>query len=207
MGVSLQVHRVRIGTFYPSVRVKTGKEQSSTKKNQMNWNYGLCLFALLLSCCTLAISNLSQYPLSQGFLGPTNFQGSLDISTAAAPHVDSYSCLNSDLCLTPSSWITARERNAYMKAMHGNRANRGRGIKIIAWNKGNSFLQNKHQEIEALIAADRPHILGLSEANLKMGADISAVHSTHSSYSAESFTWNITNGCLHTLLFSCEKKT
>ena len=66
-----------------------------------------------------------------------------------------------------------------MKAMHDNRTNRGRGIKIIAWNKGSSFLQNKHKEIEVLIAADRPHILGLSEANLKKGTDISTVQHDH----------------------------
>ena len=179
MGLSLQVYRVRIGTFYPSVRVKTGKEHSSTKNDQINWNYGLCLSALVLLYCTLAIYKTSQYPLSRGLLWPTNFQVHLDISLAAGQHLGPNFCLNSDFCLSPSSWITARERNAYMKAMHDNRTNRGRGIKIIAWNKGSSFLQNKHKEIEVLIAADRPHILGLSEANLKKGTDISTVQHDH----------------------------
>ena len=168
MGVSLQVYRVRIGTFYPTVRVKTGKEQFEAEIKQINWNYGVYFIAFLLISCSIASCNISQYPLSQckpGLLSPTQSE----------PPLDPYLCQNSDFCLIPSSWLTLREINAYMRAMHGNRANRGRGIKIIAWNKGNSFLQNKHHEIEALIAADRPHILGLSEANLKKETDLSCV--------------------------------
>ena len=62
-----------------------------------------------------------------------------------------------------------------MKAINGNRASRGRGIQIIAWNKGSSYLQNKHHKIETIIAADKPHIIGLSEANLKKDTDLSLV--------------------------------
>ena len=51
---------------------------------------------------------------------------------------------------------------------------------MIAWNKGSSLLQNKHHEIKAKIAADRPHILGLSEANLKKETDLSLVQ--HADY-------------------------
>ena len=56
---------------------------------------------------------------------------------------------------------------------HGNRRERGR--KIVHWNKGPSYLQTKHQEIETIIAGHKPHILGLSEANLWKEHDISAV--------------------------------
>ena len=69
----------------------------------------------------------------------------------------------------------ARCWNSFMKATNGNRSNKGRGIKLIAWNKGSSHLQNKHHEIENIIAAEKPHIVGLSEANLKQGTDLSLV--------------------------------
>ena len=36
-------------------------------------------------------------------------------------------------------------------------------------------MQNKHSEIETIIEAHKPHILGLCEANLKKNADISLV--------------------------------
>ena len=51
--------------------------------------------------------------------------------------------------------------------LHGNRSQRRNGIKLIHLNKGPSYLANKHQEIEIIVANNKPHILGLSEANLK----------------------------------------
>ena len=70
-----------------------------------------------------------------------------------------------------SSWLTRMQRNSKVRSENGNRGQRGRGIKILAWNKGNSLLQNKHAEIENIIAGHHPHILGLSEANLKKNVD------------------------------------
>ena len=54
MGVSLQIYRVRIGTFIPSVRVKTNMEQPGTILNVFKWTYklGTCLAMV----CLLAIS-------------------------------------------------------------------------------------------------------------------------------------------------------
>ena len=42
-----------------------------------------------------------------------------------------------------------------------------KGIQIIHWNKGPSFLENKFNEIETVISDHKPHMLGLSEANLR----------------------------------------
>ena len=85
----------------------------------------------------------------------------------------------SQLLEAPSSWLTMQQRNSKTKAETGNRGQRGRGIKLVAWNKGNSFLQNKHPEIENLIAGHHPHILGLSEANLKKNVDLRLVQHDH----------------------------
>ena len=46
----------------------------------------------------------------------------------------------------------------------------------MAWNKGNSLLQNKHPEIENVIASHQPHILGLSEANFMKNTDPRTVY-------------------------------
>ena len=67
------------------------------------------------------------------------------------------------------------QRNTSIKSKNGNRGQRGRGIKIVAWNKGSSLLQNKHQEIETIIAGHQTHILGLSETNLRGNADLTLV--------------------------------
>ena len=59
--------------------------------------------------------------------------------------------------------------------VNGNRSQRGHGIKLLHWNKGPSFLINKHQEVETIVADHKPHVLGLSEANLKREHDQSLV--------------------------------
>ena len=55
---------------------------------------------------------------------------------------------------------------------------RQRGIKIIHWNKGSSFLENKFNEVEAVINGHKPHMIGLSEANLRAGHDKTKVQLT-----------------------------
>ena len=76
---------------------------------------------------------------------------------------------------TYSFWQSNKSRNKTIKSVNGNRYSRGKGIKLLAWNKGNSLLQNKHNEIQTLIRTHKPHILGLSEANLKKGIDMRLV--------------------------------
>ena len=40
-------------------------------------------------------------------------------------------------------------------------------ITILHWNKGSSFLHNKIDDIENIVESYKPHVLGLSEANLR----------------------------------------
>ena len=61
--------------------------------------------------------------------------------------------------------------NKMMKIINGNRTGRGRGIKLVAYNKGNSFLQNYLEETESLVEKYRPDLLCLTEANLKKDID------------------------------------
>ena len=67
------------------------------------------------------------------------------------------------------SWISAKQRNLSARIINGNR--KERGIKILHWNKGPSYLENKYHEIEAIMDNHKPHVLGLSEANLKAEHD------------------------------------
>ena len=59
--------------------------------------------------------------------------------------------------------------------VNGNRGARGAGIKLVHWNKGPSFLHNKQNEIETIIAGHHPHVLGLSEANFRNDHDLALV--------------------------------
>ena len=55
--------------------------------------------------------------------------------------------------------------NFISRYTHGNI--RSQGFKISHWNKGGGFLQNKMTEIKNIVSGLHPHILGISEANLK----------------------------------------
>ena len=89
-----------------------------------------------------------------------------------SPRTSSWCSRPSSACLSPellpssrktaaSPWLSSEDRNVYAKMTYGNRAQRGHGIKLLHWNKGPSFLQNKHQELETIIGGHTPHVLGL----------------------------------------------
>ena len=71
------------------------------------------------------------------------------------------------------AYLTSKFRNFLARMINGNR--RDHGIKIQHWNKGPAYLANKHQEIEALISTNKPHVLGLSEANFHLNHDYQEV--------------------------------
>ena len=69
--------------------------------------------------------------------------------------------------------ISNKKKNKLVRAKNGNRQNRG--IKLAHWNAGSAHLKNKMHEIEQVVAENRPHILGISEANLKKEHNIDEV--------------------------------
>ena len=60
--------------------------------------------------------------------------------------------------------------NFYARYTYGNRSSRG--IKLTHWNAGSAFLENKINYIETLISSHHPHLLGISEANLRKDHNI-----------------------------------
>ena len=56
-----------------------------------------------------------------------------------------------------------------MKMKHGNRKNLY--LKILSWNSGHTFLINQMNEIKWLLQDEAPHILFVSESNLKRSHD------------------------------------
>ena len=167
MGVSLQIFRVRIGLFNPTVRFKTAKEQTGAEYFKIYWDWKTYLFLVLLVILTFGCL----YPVVQVDSSPCRPRTRLPCTSSC----DQYTVQLSLSLTSPSSWLTPREWNKKCRAKFGNRSHNGRGIKFLMWNKGSSLLQNKHQEIETLIETYRPHIFGLCEANLKHGVDISLV--------------------------------
>ena len=68
-------------------------------------------------------------------------------------------------------------KNHNFKARYkfGNRGRKKEGITIMHWNKGSSLLSNKLSDIEGVIDNFRPHVLGLSEANLRKQDNLTEV--------------------------------
>ena len=161
MGVSLQTYRVRIGTFQLKYSIGTSR---TIKRNNVSIDPWTSKLVLLL-CCSLALacSNTPQTPKLLCCVESPSPPGTRSCKPCASEPFH--------LLHAPSSWLTRKQKNSKVKSINGNRGQRGRGIKILAWNKGNSLLQNKHPEIENIIAGHHPHILGLSEANLYKSTD------------------------------------
>ena len=92
MGVSLQVYRVRIGTFNPSVREKTAKEQAGYESSKFIWNYKRIFYVLLLFCSLVLFVQL----FKEDFIlnsSPTQYQS----TTACDPS-------HGSLCVTGMPW-------------------------------------------------------------------------------------------------------
>ena len=71
-----------------------------------------------------------------------------------------------------SSSITSEKkiRNRIKRAVNGNIKNQ---IHLMLWNKGNSNIRNKIQEIRDIVEQDKPEILVINEFNHKKDEDLS----------------------------------
>ena len=58
---------------------------------------------------------------------------------------------------------------------YGNRGKAGQGMVLAAWNTGNTYLENKTKEIEAVTEPVNPHLLVVSKGNLRKSVDQSTV--------------------------------
>ena len=156
MGVTLQVHRQRIGMFQPTV-VKQNTDNLSSPCPSSLSRAGIFTMLLIFST-TIPTAHYNTIQSSQICLGP-----SLSASTNSRAGNDR-GFFSSIKLQKETPWLSSKDINFYARMTNGNRAQRGHGITILHWNKGPSFLHNKHNYIETIIGGHKPHILGLSEA-------------------------------------------
>ena len=174
MGISLQVYRSRIGTFLSTRKKLTSMKSESTKSR--SW-YPETIFIFLVVFIGLAsyVNVYHHKHLSQLQLHVPRYCQQVGTMAGACLVSD-----NTNHNLDRPCRITSKQRNFLAKIVNGNRGSRGPGLKCLHWNKGPSFLHNKHDEIETIIASHHPHILGLSEANIRNDHDKTMVQ--HSDY-------------------------
>ena len=165
MGVSLTQWRSSIGSFQ-STKVKI-KNESSQSTSSVKKQLGSILVLLIL------VSILASLPLLNSTTEnvKTHHYSSCHFSAQSfAIDQDSVHRLQDTPCR-----LSSRDRNFYAKMVNGNRGAKGSGLKLLHSNKGPAILQNKHTEMETIIAGHHPHVLGLSEANFKVSHDHSLV--------------------------------
>ena len=195
MGVSLKMYRVRIGTFNQSVMTSTGQNKSGATCDKI-WNFKtkitVVIFFGIFSLLTYNCQNeLSQSPSQSRIIytpAPLIYDSipASQWNSVPWPLPFSTSTLLWDTIWATSGslWsscrISHRKHNKLIKSINGNRGHKGHGIKLAHWNKGPGYLTNSHTEVETIISKHQPHLLGLSEANLKVSHDLSLVQ--HSDY-------------------------
>ena len=174
MGVTLQTYRIRIGAF------QQGSSQGC-QRNSYNETYKIDLKSpltkvLIINSLLVILALLSQQSLYSYKSNSTSEATLPSWHWSSSPSSACKGGMWSEpKTSTHKSYISKKYRNFLARMLHGNRSQRGHGIKLIHWNKGPAFLYNKHQEVEIVVANHRPHVLGLSEANLKLGHDLSQV--------------------------------
>ena len=175
MPVSIDIYRSRIGQFSSekfSLKYNLPVDRRSSKYS----NTIVLTIIRILSLLALMASITASTPVP--YKSPSNTTpGSLTNShSTQLPYHTCLLCLsqpNRDY-LPPSNSIQV-DRNFLARYKYGNRREKKNGITIMHWNKGPSLLQNKMDDLENIIDKYRPHVLGLSEGNLRKHDDISLV--------------------------------
>ena len=185
MTCSVQVYRIRIGTFQNCLQFKKKVQNfvPSGKSSHLLKRYFIITLVVLFYL-TLLYECQSNYMLEvSSKIGHCQcckinyFQLS-----PVSDHVDQFKIWDPGLIefqlmnTGKFSWISRIDRNKLTHSTNGNRNQRGNGMTCLYWNKGSSFLSNKMLDIENIIASHKPHIFGLGEANHKSEHDIEIVN-------------------------------
>ena len=165
MGISLQVYRCRIGTF----KARVVQSKSRAFEVQLGGSKVGAIFTVIILLAVTAPIQHNSNPNYQMSGNIVQLSRSLNLSSQIE---------NVSKCQHDPHRLGSKFWNFYAKITNGNRGSRGSGIKLLHWNKGPSFLHNKKNDIEGIIASHHPHVLGLSEANLSIDHDLNQVQYT-----------------------------
>ena len=72
----------------------------------------------------------------------------------------------------PQYWSPNIITNQSIRSYNGNKS---KGMRLMCWNKGSSFLHNKMTAVKQLLNDKKPHVLALTEAELTQEAKLTDV--------------------------------
>jgi hypothetical protein len=160
MGVSIMQWRSAIGGFASSF-AGSSSPRISLKSSEVSFSSFQCF------CLGLILATITFQLAGQPNLYNTKPGSELQQPKSSALQDPAVQHSNGLLRASNFSHLTSKQRNQLMKALNGNRANRG--IKLAHWNAGSAHLCNKMTELEQVVAGLHPHVLRISEANFKRG--------------------------------------
>ena len=182
MGITIQAYRCSIGRFLPKHSSIDFKNHSAKKydenpsKSFSIRNYLLLIIVLCIPLCYVFFGNSQFQNMSKTNNHPLYPSTSLQNITTSRDNFTGNT--TTDIAATfilqygihvMASFSSRMITNFSLRYLNGNR--KSGGIKISHWNKGPGFLQNKMPEVKNILNGLHPHILGLSEANLKRNHD------------------------------------
>ena len=168
--IDINLYRNRIGTFSQKGSCRKEKcmkmfgSQSESIFGRSCFHGAQFIFKLFL--ILVFLDNSGSMPVGQDYKNSSLNSGSMPV----------HEVVRSVLCGQPRVVVNTyqtEDHNFQARYKYGNK--RQHGIKILHWNKGSSFLQNKKDDLEVIIEKYRPHIFGLSEANLLSHQDLANV--------------------------------
>ena len=194
--IDLTQYRIRIGVF--SQRISSKGKFTLTQHSRFGRNksgtvgktfFQVCYKSLQLLLLITFLVQRSETKYSTGesafnksrYCLPTNCHWllchSLPVPTTwllcHVPPTPSYWLLCHSLGGSLATLPASIDWNFLARYTNGNK--RQHGLKILHWNKGPSYLENKKSEIQTIVDKYHPHILGLSEANLYSWHDVDKV--------------------------------
>ena len=171
MGIDIENYRQKIGTFLPSGRkqkIRGGQLKSKTGAKY----FFKCIKWLLLVCAFLVVAepiNLKQAGSCRTIsvaekhsIFSLNYESGGKIIRGVSLNINRI-FIKQETGARAKYYQFSNLDNHYSKYTNGNRKHNG--IRIYHFNKGNAFLATKIHEIENIISKNKPHILGISEAN------------------------------------------
>ena len=158
--IELSSYRSRIGCFSQNIKKRGTFKQIHHQKYGAKRKKMFTLEALqAILQLVLIVSLIVCEPSSES----SEIWPSLTLSQHSLIQTQPTKILQSSAIITSEDFQLVN-RNFLARYTYGNK--RQNGIKIVHWNKGSSYLENKMNEIEPIIQQHHPHIFGLSEANL-----------------------------------------
>ena len=193
MTCSLQVYRVRIGTFFPR---KCRKSWNSRTPNSTRLivPWGIILLMIIYLSIVLNSDILTRHSVENENWKSFKCKSVIDRRGGLRGTESRFiwdpgsrkSRTGGPAGTSSSVWLSRKERNKITHLINGNRGQRGRGINCVYWNKGPAYLCNKQLDIETIIEAHKPHILGLGEANVSKAHDLNDIQQSEYSLHLDS---------------------